>query len=155
MELFGVDAHQLHVIERGASGGAGSSAQQSDLAEISAAAQIRQHQIAARMRLGHFHETQPDQIKTVGDVALAADHVALGVAHQLHFIAQDVDEILAQRREHRHAAQMIVERALAIVGIQLRLERLVALDDIEHVAQHLEHHAIGEPPARWPSADTG
>ncbi len=92
MELLGVDAHQLHVIERGAGGGADAAAQQSDLAEVSAAAQIGQHQIAARMRLGHFHEAEPDQIETVRDIALAANHVALGVAHQLHFVAQDVDE---------------------------------------------------------------
>ena len=113
MKLFGVDAHQLHVIERGAGGGAGSSAQQPDLAEISAAAQIRQHQLAARMGFRDLHEAQPDQIKAVGHVALAANHVALGVAHQLHFIAQHIDELLAQRGEHRHAAQMIVQRALA------------------------------------------
>ena len=56
MELFGVDAHHFHVIERGAGGRAHALAQQPDFAEISAAAQIGQHQIAARMRLGHFHE---------------------------------------------------------------------------------------------------
>ncbi len=114
-----------------------------DLAEISAAAQIGQHQFAARMRLRHLHESDANQVEAVGDVALAADHVALGVAHQLHLIAQQVDELGRQRGEHRDAAQMVVERALAIVGVELRLERLVALHDVEDVAQHLEHHAIG------------
>ncbi len=143
MKLLGMDAHQLHVIERGAGCGADPSAQQSDLAEVSATPEIGEHQIAARMRLRHLDEPQPHQVEAVRDIALAANDVALGVAHQLHFIAQDVDEVLRQRREHGHAAQMVVERALAIVGVQLRLEGLVALDDVEHVAQHLKHHAIG------------
>ena len=38
---------------------------------------------------------------------------------------------------------MVVQSALAVVGVQLRLQRLVALDDVQHVAQHFEHHAVG------------
>ena len=67
----------------------------------------------------------------------------LRVAHQFHCVAQQVDEILRERSEHRDAAQMIFQRAFAVVGVQLRFECFVALDDVEHVAQHLEHDAIG------------
>ena len=38
---------------------------------------------------------------------------------------------------------MRVERAGAIVAFELSAERLVALQDVEHVAQHLEHDAVG------------
>ena len=48
-----------------------------------------------------------------------------------------------ERREDRHAAQVDLERARAVVAFELRAERLVALQDVEHVAQHLQHHAIG------------
>ena len=50
---------------------------------------------------------------------------------------------LRERSEDRNAAQMRIERAGAIVAFQLRAERLVALQDVEHVAQHFQHHAIG------------
>src|SRR5580704_5337435 len=79
MELFGVDANQLYVIERGAGGGSASAAEQSDLAEISAAAEVGQHQLTTRMRLGDLYESEADQIETIGDVALVADDVAFAV----------------------------------------------------------------------------
>ena len=43
---------------------------------------------------------------------------------------------------------MRIERADAIVALQLRAEGLVALQDVEHVAQHFQHHAIGLRPHR-------
>src|ERR1035438_8114398 len=63
VEFFGVDANQLHVIERGAGGGAAPFAKQADLPEISAAAEICQHQLASRMRLGDLDESETNQIE--------------------------------------------------------------------------------------------
>ena len=42
-----------------------------------------------------------------------------------------------------NAAQVRVERAAAVVALQLRAKVLVALQDVEHVAQHFQHHAVG------------
>ncbi len=117
-----------------------------DLAEIPAAPQIRQHQFAPGMRFRYLHESQAHQVKTVGDVALMANDIALAEFNQLHSIPQKVDESLCERCEHGHAAQMIFERALLIIRIELGFERLVALDDVQHVAQHFEHHAVGGRP---------
>src|SRR5450755_4109365 len=142
VEFFSVDTNQLHVIQRRAGGGAASSAQQSDFPEISAAAEIRQHQFATRMRFRYLHESDTDQIEIVRDVALVANDVVLAVPHQLHLVAQQVDEIRRQGLEHRNAAQLVFQGALLVVRIQLRFEGLVALDDIQHVAQHFQHHAI-------------
>ena len=40
------------------------------------------------------------------------------------------------------------ERARAVVALQLRAESFVPLQDVEHVAQHFEHHAVGLRPHR-------
>ena len=37
---------------------------------------------------------------------------------------------------------MVVEGASAVICVQLRAHRFVALDDVEHVAQHFIHHAV-------------
>ncbi len=142
-EIFRADAHHFHVIQRRASRGAHGIFQQRRFAEIFAARKISQHHFAAGVRLRHFHEADAHQIKTVGGIALAANHLARSKAQQLDAFAQAVDEFVRQFREHRNRAQMGIERALAVRLIQLRAESLVALHDVQHVAQHFQHRAIG------------
>ena len=56
-------------------------AEQRDLAEVAAPRQVGQHQFAPRLLFGNFHEADADQVKAVGGIALAADHLARAEAH--------------------------------------------------------------------------
>ena len=80
LKSVGADADQLHVVERGAGGRANVAREQAGLAEIIAARKIGEHHVAAGMLLRHFHEADAHEIKAVGRIALAADHLAGRVA---------------------------------------------------------------------------
>jgi hypothetical protein len=54
-----------------------------------------------------------------------------------------VDEILREAAENRDVSQVGVERPPAVGLVELRAEWLALLQDVEDVAQHLEHRAIG------------
>ena len=62
---------------------------------------------------------------------------------QFDAVAQMVDEILPEAAKDGDVAQMRIERAAPVGFVELRAERLALLQDVENVAQHLEHHAIG------------
>src|SRR5579863_8182239 len=98
------------------------------------------------MRLGHLHETDANQVESVGEIVLPANDLTLGIADQIDLAAEALDEILAKTREHGHGAQMIVQGAAAVVVFDLRAESFVALHDLENVFEHLEHHAGGGGP---------
>src|SRR3954466_3858955 len=57
-------------------------------------------------------------------------------------MAHSLDEFIRERRENGDATQMAFKRALAIVLFQLRAEGLVLLQNVQYVAQHLEHDAV-------------
>ena len=142
-KIFRGDANQFDVVERRAGRGPRAAAEQADFAEIIAARQIGQHQFAAGIFLGNFHKSQPHQIKTVGGFALLADHLAGRESHQFDAVAEVVDEILREAAKNRNIAQVRIERAPAIGLVQLRAKGFAFLQDVENVAQHLEHGAIG------------
>ena len=71
------------------------------------------------------------------------DNLPGSVAHQLHALAQVVDEITSHGTKDGNAAQVGFERALTVILLQLGAEGLVLLQYVEHVAQHLQHYAIG------------
>ena len=66
-----------------------------NLAEVAAARQIGEHQFAARTLFGNLHEPDANEIKAVGRIALAADHLAGCETQEFHPVAQVVDELLA------------------------------------------------------------
>lgn len=70
------DADDLYVIEGGAGGGSRASAEQRNLAEITAAREVREDQFAAWTLFRHLHESNAHQIETVCGVALAADDLS-------------------------------------------------------------------------------
>ncbi len=142
-KVIGADAHDFHVIERGAGRGARASGEKRDLAEVAATGEVGEDEFASGALLGNFHEPDANEVEAVGGIALAADDLPGRVADEFDTIAQVVDEVFCERREDGNAAQMRVERAGAIVAFELSAERLVALQDVEHVAQHLEHDAVG------------
>src|SRR6185437_10254806 len=123
------------MIESGAGGRARAAGEQGDLAEVAAPRQIGQHQFASKLLFGDFHEPDADQIEAVGGIALAADYLSRAEAQQFHPVAQVIDKILGQGSENGYAAQVRIEGADAIVALQLSPESLVALQDVEHVAQ--------------------
>ena len=147
LEIFGPDADHFHVIQRrtrcsAPAPAARSHSQQANLTEIPAAAQIIEHQLALRMILGDLHEADADQIETVGNVALTANHVTLAESDQLDPIAQRIDEFGGERSEQRNVLEVVFQRTPPIILIQTPLDVLVALHDVEHVAQHFVHGAI-------------
>ena len=91
-----------------------------------------------------------------------ADDLALAERDQFHLLLQQGQKRFIDRREERHAAQMMVQGALAIFFIDVRLERGAfersdlhfrrrlrhgidfarAHQHVENDAQHLDHDAI-------------
>ena len=142
-KVFGADAHDFDVIERGAGRGARASGEKCDLAEVAATREVGEDEFAAGTLFGNFHEPDANEVEAVGGVTLAADDLPGRVANEFDAIAQVIDEVFGERREDRDAAEMRVEGAGPIVAFELSAERLVALQDVEHVAQHLEHDAVG------------
>src|ERR1700687_5356595 len=131
------------MVQSGAGGRTRAAAEQRDLAKVPATRQVRQHQFAAGTLLRNLHKADADKVEAVGRISLAANYLPRIEAQQLHAITQMVDEVLGERFEYRHAAQVRVERAGAVVALQLRTEGFVALQDVEYVAQHFEHYTIG------------
>ena len=62
---------RVHVIERGAGGGANPAAQQREFAEKTAPPDVRQDQVSTGMGLGDFDEADSHQEETVGRLSLA------------------------------------------------------------------------------------
>src|ERR1035438_8419505 len=142
-EVFAGDADHLHMVESRACGDARRARQESHFAEIRTPGQVGQDHIPARTMLGYFHEPESYQVKAIGHLTLCADDLSRLKAQQLDMLPQMVDEVLSQRRQHWNAAQVRIQRALLIGTVQLFAEILVPLHDVENIAQHLEHCAIG------------
>ena len=71
-------------------------------------AKISQHQIAAGMRFGHLHEADADQIESCRRGRPGGrSRRPCRSAPAPRCSRRRVDELVGQRREHRHAAQMI------------------------------------------------
>src|SRR5437867_8542018 len=143
-EVLGADPHQLDVVERRAGGHAHAVVQQPDLAEIVAPGEILEDDLTTRERLGDFDEADPHQVEIVRRLVLAEDDLAGLEGHQRDALAEVIDEVLAHAREHRHAAQMRGQRAIAVAPIQLGLERAVLPQHVDDVAQHLEDLGVLE-----------
>src|SRR5262249_57390845 len=102
-------------------------AETANIADVRSASEVRQHDIAARVPFAHLHETEPHEIERVGRISLTDDDLARRVAQQLDAIAQVGDELLRHRGEDGNAPDVRLERALAVLPIELRAERLVLL----------------------------
>ena len=72
-------------------------AEQSDLAEIIAAAQIGAHHFAARHGLRDAHHSGADQVKRIRLLAFLADDLVLVVGDQLDLLLEIGDELVARR----------------------------------------------------------
>lgn len=162
VELVLGDLHDLHGVQRRAGGGARRTVDQADLAEVIATAQIGADHFAAGQRVGNFHHALADEIKGVGDVALFADDLILAKGDQFDFLLEVIKEQSVERGEETDAAEMVVQRALAIFLVHLRLERRAlegrhldlgaalgggidlarAHEHVEDDAQHFHHHAV-------------
>src|SRR5208337_237995 len=94
------------------------------------------------MMLRYFDEPNAHQEEAVRLFALAAKRLSRRIATQLDPLPQIVDEVGSKRREERDTAKVVFQRALAIVELQFFAKGLVALQDIEHIPQHLQHGAI-------------
>src|SRR5689334_13674790 len=90
------------------------------------------------MILANLDETNPNEVEAVSRIALTADYLARSKALQFHSIAKVVDEVLGKRGEDRNALEVSLKRADAVIGVELGAERLILLEDVEHVAQHLQ-----------------
>ena len=117
--------------------------EQGHFAEIAAACQIRQHQLATRMLLATLSQSPGEPDKNCRPVRPDVQITCPGRSAQLHAISQVIDEVRREWRQHRNAAQVRFQRALPVCSVQLIAKGLVALHDVEHVAQHLEHRAVG------------
>ena len=54
-----------------------------------------------------------------------------------------VNEILLQAAKDGNVSQMRIKRPAPVGLVQLRPEGLALLQDVEHIAQHFQHRAIG------------
>ena len=142
-EIVAGDANHLDVIERSAGRHARAVQQERHLAEVAALGEIGQHNVAAGMLLRDLHEAQAHQVEAVGCIALLADDLSRQVADEFDALLEVGDEVRRERRQHGNALQVRIQRALLVGALQLLAEALVALHDVEHVAQHLEHGAVG------------
>src|SRR5688572_369504 len=142
-EVLARNADCFDMVERAARSRAHAAAEQADLAEVAASRDVREHEIAAGMHFAHLHEAEPHQVERIGRIALAHDDLAWRVANQLDARTEIVDEVGRQPGKHRNTLQMILERATPVGIVEPRTERLVLLQNIEHVPQHLERRAVG------------
>ncbi len=129
-EIVAGDAHHFHVVEGGAIRRADSTAEQTDFAEIIASREISKDEFAAWIILRNFHETNAHQIKTVRAIALSRDDLSRRKTLQLDGFFQVLDKVRREVREHRHATQVIFERASSIGFVNLRLEGFVFHHDV-------------------------
>src|SRR5689334_8765841 len=107
MKIVGMNAHHFHMVERGTCRGSAALAEQAHFAEKAPSTEIREHQLASAVVFRYLDEANAHQIESIGQVTLAADHLVLGIPHQLHLIAQGFDEIGSKGGENRNATQMI------------------------------------------------
>ena len=77
-------------------------------------------------------------------IVLFADHLPGRIADQLDCFAQMVQEVVGDFGENGDAPQMIAERAFTVGAVESFFERLVPLQNVEHVAIHLVHRAVGQ-----------
>src|ERR1700722_17763014 len=95
------------------------------------------------MGLRHLHKSHSHEIESVCRIALAADHLAGRESQELEGFSQSVEKIISQTREDQLCAEVAIESAFTVGAIELRAEAFVALHDVEDVAEHLEHRALG------------
>ena len=65
-EVFGADAHDFDVIERGAGRGARASGEKRDLAEVAATGEVGEDEFASGALFGNFHEPDANEVEAVG-----------------------------------------------------------------------------------------
>src|SRR5215813_6323124 len=94
------------------------------------------------MILANFNEADADPIEAVGRIALATNHLTRSEALQFYAVAEVINKVLRERCKNGNALQVSLECTATIVGIKFRSERLVLLQNVEHVAQHLEANHI-------------
>ncbi len=75
-------------------------------------------------------------------MALARNHLSRSKPQQLDAFLQMFDKVAGKVREHRYPAQMIFQRAFAVVLIHLCPKRLVLEHDVQNVAQHFVRHHV-------------
>jgi len=142
-EIVAGNFDEFDVIERGTSGGADAAAEQADFAEVIAAGNVGEDELAAGIVFGDFHETDADEIEAVGGVALAGDDLAGSVTNEFNTVFEVIDEVEGEFREHGDAAEMGFQGAAAVILVELRAERFVLHHDVEDVAQHFKREDIG------------
>src|SRR4029077_16146088 len=114
-KIIARNTHNFHVVERSAGRGSCASTKQTDFAEIIPTRQVGQYEFSAGIILRNFYEPDAHQIKAVCRIALPCDHLPGREADKFDALLQMVDKVRGKVREHRHAAQMIFERALSII----------------------------------------
>ena len=149
VEVFRRDLDQLDMIQGGASGvafsgdGATLEREQPHLAEVATTRQVGEDEVFAVVDLRDLYEADAHKIESVGVRALFGDHLAGSEADELDAVLEEGDEVVVERRKYGHAEQVSAESAGAVVAVELFAEGLVLLQNVEHIAQHLEHDAIG------------
>src|SRR5579871_3662613 len=131
------------MVECGAGGSPNPAAEQRELTEKSASPDVTQDQVPTGMRLRHLDETDANEKKAVRRLALTANHLSGSIASQFNAFAQLRDKLRSNRGEHGNVTQLRRQGALAVILVHPGAEGFVALQDIQNVAQHLQHHAIG------------
>ncbi len=146
VEILEPDAHRLHVVQRGAGGGANPAAEQREFTEKTAPPDVRQDQVSTGMGLGDFDEADSHQEETVGRLSLAANHLPGRITSQFHAISQISNKFRRDRREHRNAAEVGFQCALAVALFHPGAERFIPPHDVQHVPQHFERGTVGLGP---------
>src|SRR5438128_1427916 len=95
IELARGNFHNLDGVERGAGRGALDRAEQSDFAEIIAAAQVSGQNFADRHGLREVQHSRSDAVHSIRFIALYADHVVLVVRNQLDLFLEIIQELFA------------------------------------------------------------
>ena len=141
-EIVAGDAHQLDVIKRRASSGPHTPAEKADFAEVVAAREIREDQLAPGIVLRNLYKSYSNEIEAVGRCALLNDGLAGSEALQLDAFLEVVNKIRREVREHGHAAQMVFKSAPAIGLVKLRPKRFILEHDVENIAQHFKRNDV-------------
>ena len=124
------------MVERGAGCGSHASTEQTDFAKIISTRQISKYELATGIILRNFYEPDAHQIKAVRRIALPRDHLPGREARKFDTLLQMLDKVSGKVREHRHAAQMILERSFSIILIDLCAKGFVLQHDVKNVAEH-------------------
>jgi len=89
----------------------------------------------------NFYESEPHQIKTVRRVSLLADY--LPGANRNNSTGREVVINPASVAKDRHVAQVGIKRTHAIGLVPVERGRVCSSADVEDIAQHFDHRAIG------------